>query len=884
MGPRASVKILVYSDGPSVPTGFGTVVRNIFGPMIDGGLLASDDVSFFAVNYTGEPTAYPQFRQWPAKIGLSNDPDPYGRQRFAQMALANTWPFDILFVVQDHFTVAPFLPGLVQELRKQVAQGRPPFRVVQYIPVDGLTLKPEWVAWIPELVDYPVAYMHWSAAALIDMVPALAPTLRVIYHGSNPETFYPVPPETRREFRRCVMQVQDDQPLILWVNRNQPRKDPARALQIFAHVYRQHPQAVFYMHCNMQDGMGFNLESLRQQLRLPAGVVRFPANFSEGVGVTLEQLNLIYNAGDVGLTTARGEGFGLCVDPETRIQVPHGVKRMADIAVGDTVLAGDGIFHRVSGKVTRRAATLQIVPTGSPAIVCTPEHPFLSVPRQPPPSSAYYRQHNPEAMHHWVRADTLNKGDFVAIPRPRWTDPLPAMLDIAEFAASVVNDMEVDDTHCWLHMGYSPNSALSLSAISREYGVSKRVAEDARRYVLGRPRGRSVRIGTMAAKLASRLYHRGFVANRPNRCRRYIQVDDGLLEFLGWYLAEGSTGSGTKVEIDLHAKEMPIARRLAKFIEDRLELPTVVEQNGPNKCRMRVCSRIFVAFVRALCGHGAHHKALHPLLWRSATALGPLIGAYFCGDGHRSRNGWVLSTASEALAYQVRAIGAAAGVFMAIRPLDRNQHGYTLTVGGDAQQRFSRWVGQPDHSRRRDAQRRHAVRGLVTDNFIYVPVRSIRSGTTQQVMDIAVEGSHDFVGNGVLLHNTNLEMQCVGLPIIAPKHTAFAELYSEDRGLLVPPLPEQEIIIMDNDQLRPVADIAAMAKKVCWAIEHPEHARGIGRRGMQWAQSISWRGSIVPQWTALLREAMESLRPAPVEAQPLTGGRLPYALSPEALA
>ena len=132
------------------------------------------------------------------------------------------------------------------------------------------------------------------------------------------------------------------------------------------------------------------------------------------------------------------------------------------------------------------------------------------------------------------------------------------------------------------------------------------------------------------------------------------------------------------------------------------------------------------------------------------------------------------------------------------------------------------------------------------------------------------------------------EALCVGLPVVAPKHTSFAEILRDDygnlRGLLVPPLLEQEIIIMDNDQLRPVADIGAMAKKVCWAIEHPEHARGIGRRGMQWAQSISWRGSIVPQWTALFREAMESLRPSPVYERSLTGGRLPYALSPEALA
>lgn len=309
------MRLVVFSDGPSVPTGFGVVVRNIFASLFASGRLTSDDVAFFAINYGGDWTPDSgQFRMWPAKVGLGNDPDPYGRQRFMQMMLGGAWPCDVLFLVQDHFTVAPFLPQLVQEMRKQVAAGqRPPFRVVQYIPIDGHTLRPEWVSWIPDVVDYPVAYMHWAAERLLSMVPALRDRLSVIYHGTNPDAFRPLPEVERQAFRQQALGVAPTQPLVTWVNRNQPRKDPAAALQIFRRVLNRYPTAVMYLHCNIADAMGFNLELVRQELRIPATSVRFPQNFSEGVGVSVEVLNRVYGAGDLFLTTAKGEGFGLTV-------------------------------------------------------------------------------------------------------------------------------------------------------------------------------------------------------------------------------------------------------------------------------------------------------------------------------------------------------------------------------------------------------------------------------------------------------------------------------------------------------------------------------------------------------------------------------------------
>lgn len=319
------MRILCYSDSPTAPTGFGTVARNIFLPLIQQCKLRVEDVAFFGINYLGDPHGTP-FRVWPACVGNSMDRDPYGRMRFTQMALGNVWPFDVLFFLLDHFTLSqptvinnqmqPFVPGVVNALRSQIPQGRPPFRVVQYIPVDADTVRPEWLAWMPGVVNAPVAYTEFGKRVCCETVPALTDTMQVIPHGTNPELFFPIPPAQRDAFRRQVFGVGPDEALIVNVNRNQPRKDIPRTLQVFKRVLDTIPNAKLYLHMNVRDSAGFDLEHLAHTLRIPQGRVVFPMNFSEGVGVPVEHLNMIYNAADVCLTTARGEGWGLGIPSE----------------------------------------------------------------------------------------------------------------------------------------------------------------------------------------------------------------------------------------------------------------------------------------------------------------------------------------------------------------------------------------------------------------------------------------------------------------------------------------------------------------------------------------------------------------------------------------
>ena len=288
------------------------------------------EVLFYGVNYSGNPHDLPVM-VWPANVH-GGDPDPYGRARFAHRILLDREPIDIFYFLQDHFTLSwrvpfpdgqddQFVPGLLARMRAQVADGRrPPFKAVQYVPVDSDNVLPEFLTGLAgttprgeNLLDAVVAYLHFGRRVILDAVPGLDGRVHVIPHGTRPDIFTPFPLERRIEHRKNIFGAGPNVPILINVNRNQPRKDVVRSLQVFKRVLKTFPDAIYYCHMNVADSMGYHLERARVNLRIPAGRVIFPANFSEGRGVSVEDLNGVYNCGDLFMTTARGEGFGLTI-------------------------------------------------------------------------------------------------------------------------------------------------------------------------------------------------------------------------------------------------------------------------------------------------------------------------------------------------------------------------------------------------------------------------------------------------------------------------------------------------------------------------------------------------------------------------------------------
>ncbi|HNG29074.1 MAG TPA: glycosyltransferase [Blastocatellia bacterium] len=201
-------------------------------------------------------------------------------------------------------------------------------KVIAYCPVDGRILDPGGLAWLPE-VSKLVVYTKFAKQEIEGAMAALAaqrpgfhaPEIAVIPHGTSTDLFYPYPdrdinqsPEARREDARRKLfldgNLKKDSFIVLNASRNQPRKRIDLTLEGFALFAQNKPDTVrLYLHMGMKE-IGWNIRALAREFGIADRLLTTTDGPSHP-SVSERQLNLIYNACDVGINTAGGEGWGL---------------------------------------------------------------------------------------------------------------------------------------------------------------------------------------------------------------------------------------------------------------------------------------------------------------------------------------------------------------------------------------------------------------------------------------------------------------------------------------------------------------------------------------------------------------------------------------------
>ena len=98
--------------------------------------------------------------------------------------------------------------------------------------------------------------------------------------------------------------------IVLNANRNQPRKRIDLTIQAFSIFAKNKPKDVkLYLHMGIKD-MGFDILKLCYRYGVDERLI-ISNTKKINQSVPIEKLNLIYNAADIGLNTAIGEGWGL---------------------------------------------------------------------------------------------------------------------------------------------------------------------------------------------------------------------------------------------------------------------------------------------------------------------------------------------------------------------------------------------------------------------------------------------------------------------------------------------------------------------------------------------------------------------------------------------
>ena len=286
-------KILWYGDILS-NTGFARVTHSILEHLAN-----THEVVAFGINYNGDPHDLP-FKVYPA--GTVNPSDRFGIGRLPQV-VEKERP-DFIICLNDIWIV-----NQVWE-RVHLLKDSINFKFIAYFPVDSAYYVSSMLSYISDW-DFAITFSIEQAQRL--MAQGVQPKLfGVVPHGLDQGKFYPIP---QTEARRAL-RLPEDKFIVLNANRNQPRKQIDLTIKAFAEFAANKPDTLLYLHMSEKD-LGwdvraiFDTEMRRRGAVSDNRLIMTTANIDYTNAPPDELLNKIYNACDVGINTANGEGWGL---------------------------------------------------------------------------------------------------------------------------------------------------------------------------------------------------------------------------------------------------------------------------------------------------------------------------------------------------------------------------------------------------------------------------------------------------------------------------------------------------------------------------------------------------------------------------------------------
>lgn len=634
--------------------------------------------------------------------------------------------------------------------------------------------------WIWNSVDYSVAISKLTE----DLIKTVCLKTNVLYqpHTINKDIFKPLSKEEAVSFKKDHLPFAKDKFLVFWNNRNGRRKNVGMLVSAFTTFANRvgKDKVCLLLKTDPVDQVGYNIPEIIRGYEVQDCVIINAEKLPE------EVLCKIYNATDVTVNISNNEGFGLCAIFSTKLDTYNGLKRIKDIIPNeDWVMSDDGKYHKVLNKKQRFASTLKIKTWFCKKLEFSDNHPFYAIKRNK--DKEFFKQDINSLKKEWVEAKDLKSGDLLAIVKPDLTEykRIPNQINIKNYLSEeILSNIEEDADYIWFEMGYSgKKDGLSIKDLSEKYDIPKYVAENVRKEILYGIRKEKYKTSTQTDWIIEDIKSKGVkLNNNVIKVRKNIPLNKDFYKFCGWYLAEGSNSGGNGIEIDLHKKEINIAEWCKSYIYEIFELEGVCEFNKENSCRFYCSSMILSNFFGNVCGIHSNNKKLHiDFLNTSSENQAELIKACLSGDGHNSvnTNTYSICIVSEDLINQLSSILLSNNILSSVkykkginRKFNPNseynsimQNTYKLSVGGTMYDKLCMFLNIENQN---DLNRRYENNFYETDRFFFVPIRSIeRDDTEQELYDIQVEDSSNFVAERILVHNSMVESLSCGTPIIS---------------------------------------------------------------------------------------------------------------------
>lgn len=293
-------------------TGFARVTENVLAKLKD-----EYDIVVLGTNFHGDPhPLQDDYLIYPATNRFQQA--PFGEDRIREIVEREN-P-DLIFTINDIWIVNEQYRR-IQDLHKA---GK--FKFVGYCPMDSYN----WIGAISDTAndwDAIVSYTEFGAYEFIK--GGVRKPISVIPHGLTSGQFYPM---DKQEVRKAL-NLRPDDFIVFNGNRNQFRKRIDITISGFAKFAVGKPNAKLYLHMGMKDQgwdvmQVFGREMSKQGLD-PNGKIIMTAPTPNPPSVSVETLNQIYNACDVGVNTCKGEGWGL-------VNFEHAACRVAQVVPDHT--------------------------------------------------------------------------------------------------------------------------------------------------------------------------------------------------------------------------------------------------------------------------------------------------------------------------------------------------------------------------------------------------------------------------------------------------------------------------------------------------------------------------------------------------------------------
>lgn len=286
--------VLWFGDSPTATTGYGKVAHNIL-----MGLHKLDKYNLvaFGINYHGDP------HNLPLKVYPTRSNDVFGRRHFSRI-IGVTNP-DVIIINNDIWAM-DWMMNVIYEMRKNLNKEIP---VIAYFPIDGSPIKREWVKFIKNSIDFPIAYTAWAS----NLIKSVDPEVEVpyLYHGVDTNLYCPDENVKGLIKEQLSKEAGEDIDFIIgYVGRNQPRKRLPELMLAYNEFARRNPGTALYLHTPVIDA-GWHLKKVEQSLGLTAGNMFISPNLNPANGVSEDRLAGLYKAFDVLALPTVGEGFGL---------------------------------------------------------------------------------------------------------------------------------------------------------------------------------------------------------------------------------------------------------------------------------------------------------------------------------------------------------------------------------------------------------------------------------------------------------------------------------------------------------------------------------------------------------------------------------------------